>query len=250
MRGVTSKIKPKSGFSYIFYLFFTALIPLLIYILVRVDLVPLALVIILLGKWRVFAVQPRHWWANIRANGVDILVGISALAFMTETSSAAIQIAIAVAYAIWLLALKPRSGALAVAMQALVAQTVSMIALFLVWDGQALAVLVLAAGFIAYLCARHFFTTFDEPHTPLYAHSWGYFAGALTWLLGHWLLYYVGLIAQPAVLLTVVGFGLAALYYLEQNDRLSVLLQRQILFITLALTLIIVVLSDWGDKTV
>lgn len=250
MRRVTSKIKPKSGFSYFFHLFFTALIPILMYVFVRVELVPLALLIILLGKWRVFAVQPRHWWPNIRANGVDILVGVASLGFMVETSSVGLQAAIAAVYGLWLLLLKPRSDALSVSLQALIAQSSALVALFLLWDSQPLGLLVVSAGMISYLCARHFFTNFDEPHTPLYAHVWGYFTASLTWVLGHWLLFYADIVAQPAVMATVLGFGIAALYYLERNDRLSKLLQRQILFIILAITVVIVIFTDWGDRTI
>lgn len=250
MGRVSTRIKPKSGFSYFFHLFFTALIPILMYVFVRVDLVLLALVIILLGKWRVFAVQPRHWWPNIRANGVDILVGVAALGFMVEASSVGAQAIIALVYGMWLLFLKPRSDAVSVSLQALIAQSTALTALFLVGDSQPLFVLVFAAGMISYICARHFFTNFDEPHTPLFAHAWGYFSASITWLLGHWLLFYVSVVAQPAVVVTVLGFGLAALYYLEQNDRLSKLLQQQILFIMLAITVVIVVFTDWGDKTI
>lgn len=250
MNRVAAKIKPKSGFSSFFHLFFTALIPSLVYILVSVDLEPLALLVILLSKWRIFAVQPRHWWPNIRANGVDILLGLSILGFMTQTTSPGLQAGYALLYAVWLLFIKPRSDTISVSLQALIAQTAALTALFLAWDDQPLGLLVVSAGIICYITARHFFTNFDEPHTPLYAHTWGYFGAALTWLLGHWLLYYVVVIAQPAVMLSVISFGLAALYYLEHDDRLSVLLQRQILFITLAIITVMIVFSDWGDKTV
>lgn len=250
MKRVASKIKPKNGFAYFIHIFLTALLPTLVYVLVGVDLALLALLVILLSKWRIFAVKPRHWWPSIRANGADILFGFAVLGFMVEINSVGARAGLAVLYGLWLLFLKPRSDTLSVSLQALMAQTAALFALFLVWDDAPLGLLVVSAGLITYLCARHFFTNFDEPHTPLYAHVWGYFGAALTWLLGHWLLYYANAIAQPAVMLSVISFGLAALYYLEQNDRLSVLLQRQILFITLAVLTVMVVLSDWGDKAV
>lgn len=250
MKKIASKIKPKSGFSYFVHLIFVALVPTLMYIAVRVELVPLALLIVLLGKWRVFSVRPRHWWPNLRANAVDVLVGVSILGFMTTTSSAGMQALLAVIYALWLLLLKPRSETYYVAIQALVAQAVAAAALFLIGDGTALGLLVIAAGVIGYLCARHFMASFDEPHAPLYAHSWGYFCAALTWVLGHWTLYYVGVVAQAAVLMTFIGFSLASLYYLEQQDKLSKLLQRQILFLLVAVTIVVIVFSDWGDRAI
>lgn len=250
MKNVASKIKPKSGFSYFIHLFFVALVPTLVYIAVRANLVPLALLVILLGKWRIFAVRPRHWWPNLRANAVDILVGLSVLGAMVESSSIGVHAGIAVLYGLWLLLLKPRSAPIYVALQALVALSSAISVLFLIGNSAHLMVLVLATGMVGYVCARHFLASFDEPHAPLYAHSWGYFCAALAWLLGHWTLYYVGVVAQISVMITVIGFSLAALYYLEQKDKLSKLLQRQIVFLLIAVTVVIVVFSDWGDRAI
>ncbi len=250
MKNVASKIKPKSGFSYFIHLFFVALVPTLVYVAVRVDLVPLALLIILLGKWRIFAVRPRHWWPNLRANAVDILVGLSVLGAMVQSNSASSQAIFAVLYGLWLLLLKPRSSAVYVALQALVAQTASVTVLFLLGDDAHLALLVLATGIIGYVSTRHFLASFDEPHAPLYSHAWGYFCAALTWVLGHWTLYYIGVVAQISVLITFIGFSLGALYYLEQQDKLSKLLQRQIVFLLIAVTVVVVVFSDWGDRAI
>lgn len=250
MKNVASKIKPKSGFSYFVHLFFVALVPTLVYIAIRVELVPLALLIILLGKWRIFAVRPRHWWPHLRANAVDILVGLSTLGAMAQASSAGLQAILALLYGLWLLLLKPRSAPIYVALQALVAQTYALIVLFLLGSGTVLGLLVIAAGVVGYVCARHFLASFDEPHAPLYAHSWGYFCAALTWVLGHWMLYYLDAVAQIAVLVTLIGFSLAALYYLEQKDKLSKLVQRQIVFLLIAVTVVIVVFSDWGDRAI
>jgi len=34
-----------------------------------------AFALVLLSKWRVFAVRPRYWFANLQANMVDVIVG-------------------------------------------------------------------------------------------------------------------------------------------------------------------------------
>ncbi len=253
MSKIASKIKPKSGFSHFIHLTFTVLIPVLVFVFVRLTFVPLALATILLSKWRMFAVRPRHWWPNIRANAVDIIVGVSVLVFMVESGpgqeNGLTKLLWAGAYVLWLLILKPRSGTLMVTMQALVGQTIGLVALWLAWSDKPLAVLVLLTGLICYVSARHFFTNFEESYAPLFAHTWGYFAAALAWVLGHYLLFY-GVIAQPTLLLTVLGFGLGALYYLEHSDRLSVLLRRQFIFIMIAIITVVIVFSDWGDKTI
>jgi hypothetical protein len=81
------------------------------------------------------------------------------------------------------------------------------------------------------------------------SYLWAYFAAALVWVLGHWLLYY-GVIAQPTVVLTVVGYGLAVLYYFDHLDKLTPLLKRQMLTIMFVVLLVLIIFSDWGDKVV
>lgn len=249
MRALPTKLKPASGFSHLLHIGLNILLPILIYIFVRIQLVPLAILLVLISKWRMFAVRPRYWPANIRANAVDLMVGVSVVLFMARTDAISWQLSWVVLYAVWLLFIKPNSTALFVALQAGIAQTLALVALFLILGKISLLGLVIAAWAICYLSARHFLTAFDEPHSSLYAHMWGYFAAALVWLLGHWLLFY-GFLAQPVLLLTVTGLGFASLYYLEETDRLSILLRRQLVFIMLAVVVVVLVFSDWGNKVV
>jgi hypothetical protein len=78
---------------------------------------------------------------------------------------------------------------------------------------------------------------------------WAFFGASLMWLLGHWLLFY-GVIAQPTVLLSVIGYGLAMLYYFDHSSKLNEPVRRQFVFIMLAVIIIILSFSDWGDKVV
>jgi hypothetical protein len=121
--------------------------------------------------------------------------------------------------------------------------------LYLVWDAGPLYGLTAMTGLICFLAARHFFDSFDEPYARLLSYVWGYFGAALAWLLGHWLLFYRGL-AQPTLLLSTLGYGLAVLYYLDHTDRLSKGVRRQFIFIMIAIVLVVLTFSDWGDKVV
>jgi hypothetical protein len=56
-------------------------------------------------------------------------------------------------------------------------------------------------------------------------------------------------LSQPALLLTVLGVGMGTLYYLDETDRLSLLLRRQFVFIMVAVVVVVLIFSDWGDKT-
>ena len=251
MRQIPSKIKPKAGFSHFIHIAFTIVLPILLLVLVRLQFYQLSIgaALIVLSKWRMFAVKPRHWPANIRANGVDLIVGLSLLVFMINASSASLQAVWALTYAVWLLLLKPQSGDFGVSLQALVAEAVGLVALFLVAGSASLVLLVLGAWAISYIAARHFFSNFEETHIRFLTSVWAYFSAALVWLLSHWLLFY-GPVAQVALLLTVIGFGLGGLYYLEKSDRASVAMRRQVVFVLFAVTLIVITLSDWGDKAI
>lgn len=252
MRALPNKLKPANGFSYFFHLGLVVLLPALLYVLVKPGFYQLAIIIVLLSKWRMLAVRPRYWLANIRYNAVDMMIGISAVIFMATANSSnngSLVLFWAAMYGLWLLFIKPGSSVFLVSIQALLAQLAMLTAMFMAWVNAPLLGLVVASWAICYLSARHFFTSFEEPHGSLYAHTWGYFAAAMVWVLSHWLLFY-GFVAQPALLLTVLAFGVGGIYYLEESDRLSVLLRRQFVFIMVAIVVVVIVFSDWGDKTV
>lgn len=247
MPSLLRKLQPANGFSYFLHLGLNLLLPLALLVLARIHFYQIGLLLILLSKWRMFAVRPRYWAANVRANAIDLIVGVSILVFMANSATAAWQLVWTVVYASWLIFLKPGEGVFKVSLQAIVGQTAGLMMLFVGWGGAPLYILVAASWLICYVAARHFLTAFEETHTELYATIWGYFAGALTWVLGHWLLYYRN-VAQVTLLLTVLAFGLGTLYYLERTDRLSTLLQRQIVFIMIAIVVVVIVFSDWSSK--
>lgn len=249
MRPLITKIKPVNGFSGIAHVGLNILLPLVVFVLVRINFVQLALAVILLSKWRMFAVRPRFWAANIRANAVDIIVSISLLLFMVHSGSQLMQFIWAAIYGVWLVGVKPASNAFMVSIQAVAGLVCGLMALFLAWGGGPLYGLVLLTGLICYLSARHFFDSFDEPYAKLLAYIWGYFGAAIVWLLGHWLLFY-GPISQPVLLLLAIGFGLASIYYLDHHGRLNKALSRQLIFIMIAIVLIVLVRSRWGGKIV
>ncbi|HSX30942.1 MAG TPA: hypothetical protein VLE99_03430 [Candidatus Saccharimonadales bacterium] len=195
------------------------------------------------------AVRPRFWVANLRANAVDIIIGVSTLGFMAATTSELFQLLWAVLWAGWLIAIKPRTDTLWVSLQALIGFIAGLMAVFVTWDHAPLFVLVGAVGLLCFFAAHHFFYSFDEPYVRLLAYLWAYFGAALTWVLGHWLLFY-GPVAQPTLLLVAFGIGLGTLYYLDHFDKLGDNVRRQIIFIMVAMLLVVLTFSDWGDKIV
>jgi len=252
MEIILRRLKPAKGFSSIFHNSLLAALPLIIFILVRLndnEFTQLALILVVLSKWRMFAVRPRFWLANIRANSIDLMVGLSIVLFMTHSYSAIIQFAWAVAYGLWLIYLKPATSSLMISLQAGIGQLCALSALFLVWADGPLYGLTLMTGLICYLSARHFYDAFEEGYSRLYSYLWGYFGAGLAWLFSHWLLFY-GAFAQPTVILAAIGYGVACIYYFEHIGKLNKSLKRQFVFLMVAIVLIILIFSDWGSKIV
>jgi len=246
---IPAKFKPTQGFAHFIHLGLNVLLPILAYILVRIDFVSLAILLIILSKWRMFAVRPRYWLANIISSGVDITVGVALVLFMANTSVAWWQLFWMGLYMGWLIWVKPRSDVLSVSAQAMIGQLLGLSILYLKFGDISLVWLVAATWVVTYIAGRHFLTSFEEPQAVILAHVWAYFAASLAFILGHWLLFY-GTVAQIIVLLTTIGYGLAALYYLDATDRLTSVIQRQLLAIMGAILLIVLLLSDWTGSTV
>lgn len=249
MRALPSKLKPAQGFSHYFHIGLVSFLPAILFVLIRIDFVTLAVLLIILSKWRMFVVRPRYWAINVISNAVDIIVGLSVIVFMSHASSAMVQLIIAALYAVWLIIIKPRSSVFFVSGQALISQTVGLVAIYMNWVQAPMLLMVIVVWLITYLSARHFFTSFEDDYSDFYAFTWGYFSAAAVWILSHWLLFY-GVIPQPALLLTVLSFSLAGMYYLDDKERLTPLVKRQFMFIMFAIVLVVLVFSDWGDKTV
>jgi hypothetical protein len=249
MRPLIHNLKPVSGIAHFLHLGLLLVLPAVIFVLVWLNLAQLALLTIVLSKWRMFAVRPRFWAANIRANAVDLMVGLSTVVFMINSGNLWEQAVWALLYAVWLLAIKPGNDIPMVTLQAFLGQLSALSALYLVWADGPTYGLTFLTGLFCFLAARHFLDAFDEPYARMLSYVWGYFGAALAWLLSHWLLFYRG-VAQPTLLLSTLGYGMAVLYYLDHRDRLGKGARRQFIFIMLAIVLVVLAFSDWGDKVV
>lgn len=249
MKRAVKKIKPASGFSHIFHIVLTVVLPVLLYILVRLNLPQFAVLMIVLSKWRIVSVRPRYWFMLIKANAVDIIVGISTVIFMVNTNSGVTQLGWAAIYALWLTVIKPRAGVGGISLQAFASLLYGLSAVYLEWGAAGSIILMVLTWLVCYIAASHYFSSFDEKNAAFLVNTWALFGASLAWILSHWLLYY-RVFSQVTVLLVVLGFGFGTLYYLSKTARLTVMLKRQIVFIMLAVIIITVLFSDWSDKTI
>ena len=74
------RIRPTSRLTIVSHTILILLMPLLVMGLVLSKFTFGAIMIVLLAKWRMFAVKPRYWVTNLKSNLVDIFVGVSVVA--------------------------------------------------------------------------------------------------------------------------------------------------------------------------
>ncbi len=228
---------------------FLVLLPIVVFIAVRLDFAWIGALLVLLGKWRIFSVKARHWPALFRANAVDTFFGLSMVVFMSQPAATlSTQLGLTGVYILWLVALRPRSGPIWSGIQALISQTLALLAIFLQWTDGSTLWLMFATWSVCYLCARHFLATFDEAMSRATAYAWAFFAAALVWVLSHWLIMYGGYFAQPAVLLSFLAYALATMYYLDRTRKLKTSLRWQLVGLIAIGVLMLIVFSDWNGN--
>ena len=155
-----------------------------------------ALLLVLLSKWRVLAVRPRYWIANIQANFVDFIVSLSVVMLMYSTSamgqSAALiaQLLLTALYILWLVVIKPRSSRRMMVMQAAGALVIGTMALFVVSYDWPIELVVLGMAVIGYVTARHALTQYEEDHLQFMALLWAFTLAQVGWVLYHWVIAY------------------------------------------------------------
>src|SRR5680860_818599 len=118
MKLLNSIKKRRSVLSEIVYIALNICLSILLLITVRVTgSMWLAFFLVLIGKWRIFAVRPRFWVANVQANLVSIIVSVSFVVLLfvansVDTSDSQILIIQSILVILdicWLLFLKSKS---------------------------------------------------------------------------------------------------------------------------------------------
>jgi hypothetical protein len=180
-----------------------------------------AIGLVILSKWRVFAVRPRYWWANLRSNLVDFIVSISFVLHMYIVNDASIADerkllllgVLTLFYIGWLLFVKPRSKRGFVAAQAGAAVLLGTSALFALSFNWPASVVVLGMWLIGYTAARHILSSYDaETHGLFLALVWGVMLAEIGWVAYHWTIAYslpvvpTLHIPQVAIIATLASF--------------------------------------------
>lgn len=223
-------------------------------LLIRNNLALLAFALLVLSKWQVLLGGPKLWLRNLRDNGCDLIVALSAIAgLILFNGDKNVQVAVAIAYAVWLVAIKPRSGHIWVALQAGICQLVGLSVLFLLGRTIPEAAVYIGAWVVAVISADHLLSSHKDPSAGLIASVWGLIVVQLTWVLWRWLLLYSlfndrVLVPQAPLILTVLGYGLAAMYLDHSAKRLRKLRLAEYIAITLILLIVIIVGTNWNTR--
>lgn len=222
-------------------------IVLLLVVLATESILP-AIAIFLLSKWRVFAVRPRYWFANIQTNLVDSIVGISFIILLyAGTTALAVQIVLTLLYVGWLIFVKPRSKRAFVAAQAGVAVFFGITTLMMISYAWPSSIVVLLMWLIGYSAARHVLGSYEEPHRSFYSLVWGLVFAEIGWLAYHWTFAYTipGLadikLTQAAIIGVAISF-LAERVYASYKRHDSVRSGDVVLPALLSVSVIIIIM--------
>lgn len=244
--------KRKSFYSELLYIVLNVAMAVAILITVIVTASPFyALLLVLLSKWRVFAVRARYWTANIRANLVDTIVGVSIVIFLyAATGSIETQIALTVLYILWLLFIKPRSKRSYIVLQAGIGLFLGIGAIMQMSAGLPSSVVVIVSWLVGYSTARHVLSVEHETHLNFLSLLWAFVVAEIAWLSYHWTIAYnlPGSIqlSQSAVIITMLSFLAERVHASFQRDG-KVQLQEVILPTLLTVSVIGVLLFLFGS---
>lgn len=215
-----------------------------------------ALLLVLLSKWRVLAVRPRYWLANIQANMVDLIVSVSLVVFLQGASGyPLVQVLLTGLYIAWLLVLKPKSTRSAVALQAAVAVFAGVTALFMVsysWPASAVVLFMWAIG---YSTARHVLGSYSETHILFLSLVWGFIFAELGWLTYHWAFAYgiseLGAIQIPQAAVVALGVSfLAERAYASIHRHGQIVLAELLLPLLLTSSVIFLLFALFNEASV
>lgn len=171
------------------------------------------LILILISKWRVFAVRSRYLWINIKSNLVDFIVGFSVvlLAYFAGNNLLPIDFILIGIYTIWLLFIKPLSSESATMVQSLFAVLLGISATALMTESANSAVAVVLSFLIGYAASRHVLVQTNDKDFTFTTFVCGLIFAEVMWLCYSWNIVYsfsgTGIsIPQVAIILTIFAF--------------------------------------------
>ena len=173
----------------------------------------LGVLLVLVSKWRVFAVRSRYLMLNIKSNLVDLIVGLSivVLAYYAGSSLAPVHFILMGIYVVWLTIIKPMSSEAANLTQSLFAAFLGVSAATFLTAGTDPVVDVLLVFLVGYAASRYVLAQTNSKDFTLTTLVCGLVFAEIAWLCNTWSIVYTfgasGIrIPQIAIILTIFAF--------------------------------------------
>lgn len=252
-------IRKRSFINEVIYIILNVALAIGALILVRVTGVfwP-ALLLILISKWRIFAVRPRFWYANLQTNTVGIIVSVSYVAFLYLINNQAYsniyytliaQLIVVLGYIIWLIFIKPKSKRAFIAAQATIAFLSGITAVFATTYSWPAVFVVAMIWLIGYSTTNHILSSYDEEvHSQLLSIISGLIFAELGWLHYHWAIAYSVpifneiLIPQATIIMACVAFVMYKSYdsyHKNKEIRINDIILPLIFILSLIIALVL-----------
>ena len=173
----------------------------------------LGIILVLISKWRVFAVRARYFALNLKSNLVDLIVGIGVvlLAYYAGPSFLVVDFILMTFYSIWLLFIKPLSSETATLAQSIIAVFIGISAATIMSANLDAIVIVTLSFLIGYAASRHVLIQSNDKDFTLTTLVCGLVFAEVAWLCDSWAIIYTfgdtGIrIPQLAIILTIFAF--------------------------------------------
>lgn len=257
-------VKQKNIFSEIsYYVLNLSLVAMLFAMSQTLNSPILAIVLVVLSKWRILAVRPKFWWTNLQSSVVDLIVGVSLVALMyvpygglTTQQVTMVQAGLALVYAIWLVFIKPLSKRWQMLLQSAFAVFFGTIAMFSVSYDWWASVVVLVALLMGYSASRHYLLTYDEDQITLLSTIWAIVFAEISLLAYYWTYSYAffgvpGMrIPQATIILLALSLVAVSVYKSWQENDKKVMLYDVAPPAILSSLLIIVILLFFNSAAI
>lgn len=180
--------------------------------------------LVLLSKWRIVAVRPRYWWVNLKANLVDLIVGISLtlLVYITGTELNIWHVILTIVYIIWLGGIKPRSETIFTEIQAMFAIFFGTFATTLVCSQFDPIVGAAVCFIIGYGASRHILVQSSDDDYTFITFISGILIAELSWIFYHWSIVYE--LGAAAVVIPQLPIAVSVLFFLFARGYKSAIL--------------------------
>ncbi|MBR3204252.1 hypothetical protein IKF81_01035 [Candidatus Saccharibacteria bacterium] len=177
-------------------------------------------ILVLVSKWRMFAVRPRYLFLNLKSNLVDLIVGFSfvLLAYFSGTELLPVHYLLSALYTFWLIIIKPKTTPGWNLFQALSAVFLGTSAATILCASLNSAVFVALEFIIGYATARHVLVQNDNSLDDGYpAFAFALFFAEIALLTHSWLIIYTFakfgiMIPQISIILSVFTYLAFAVY--------------------------------------